>query len=390
MPSRTPGILAAYVAFAFVIGFGWFILAPMVPAIMARFHEPLGSVLLLISLYGYTMIVASLPAGLWTAKKGPKPVLWFAISLTIVGLFVRVLASNYAELFIGQVIAAVAYPFLIAPIGAVLRIAGVMRTKMATGLVIGCLFLGMALASLLAPSMTLSTNFGLTALLAAMVGLWLAISVNQISPVSSATLGPVRIVISSWWWIGFIVASMSVMYGSISTTALSHLHVPHAIFVGAYLSSLTFLGSAVGAALFGWLGQLRENSMGLQRILAILSWLFLVISALELTGILLVQVKGLALSFLAFGVVSNGWYTLALEASARQAQGPGSAGLATAGYSMASNIGVAVVPVVLGPLVITSPYVWVLIIAVMGLVAVGVPFIAKTESSKILGGREAS
>ncbi len=389
MFSRTPGVLAAYGSFAFVVGFGWFVLAPLVPAIMARFHTPLGSVLLLISLYGYTMIVASLPAGLWAAKKGPKPVLWIAVILTVVGLLVRVMASSYTELLMGQIVAALAYPFLIAPIGAVLRISGVTRTKMATGLVIGSLFLGMALSSLLAPLMTMATNFRLTALLAVVAGLWLVIQVNQIPTVSGSTLGRVRMVVSAWWWIGFVVSSISVMYGSISTTALSHLHTPSAVFVGAYLSSLTFLGSAVGAAFFGWLGQFRENSIGLQRVLAVLSWLFLLACALQLTGTFPVHVRGLDLAFLGFGVVGNGWYTLALEASARQAQNAGSAGLATAGYSMASNIGVAVIPVVLGPLVLTSPAVWVIIVAVMALAAVAVPFIAKGESPGMADGREA-
>ena len=386
--SRTSGILAAYVSFAFVVGFGWFILAPLVPAIMTRFHAPLGSVLLLISLYGYAMIVASLPAGLWTAKRGPKPVLRFAAILTVAGFLVRVVSSSYTELFIGQVVAALAYPFLIAPIGSVLRISGVKRTKMATGLVIGCLFLGMALASLSAPSMSLGTNFRLTALLAIAVGLWLAISVKWTAPGFVSQAQPIAIAVSPWWWVGFVISSISVLYGSISTIALAHLHIPRAVFVGAFLSSLTFLGSAAGAAFFGWLGQFRDNSMTLQRILAIASWLLLMICALQLTGTFSVHVRGLAWSYAGFGFLGNGWYTLALEASARQAQNAGSAGMGTAAYSMASNLGVAIVPVVLGPLVLTSPNLWLVILAVMALVAVAVPFIVRSQSTNVLGGGE--
>ncbi len=381
MSSRQAGLLAPYAALAFVVGFGWFILAPLVPAIMVQYRVPLSAALLLVSLFGYTMIIGALPAGFWSAKKGPHPVLHMAIFLTVLGLLVRVVASTYSEFLVGQFIAALAYPFLIAPIGSVLRLCGVVRTKMATGMVIGSLFLGMAVASVIAPSMALHADLWVSTILAVVVGVWLWVAVGTVPPATLHRMGPVRLVISAWWWVGFVVASLSVMYGAISSAALLNLHMPNALAIGGYLSSLTFLGSALGAIFFGWMGQSRENSIGLQRVLGLLSFVFLLGCALELTGTFPPNISGLDLAFLGFGLTGNGWYTLALDAAARQAQSAGSAGLATAGFSMASNIGVAVVPVVLGPLVIKAPGLGVVIIAIMAILAVLVPFVMKTEGS---------
>ncbi|WP_020375350.1 MFS transporter [Sulfobacillus thermosulfidooxidans] len=387
--SQHPRLLWPYATFAFAVGLGWFVLAPLVPNIINQFHGSLSSVLLLISLYGYTMIIGSLPAGLWIAKKGPQPVLRWAIILTVVGLFLRAMASAYPILLIAQIIAALAYPFLIAPIGSILRLSGILRTKMATGLVIGCLFLGMAVSSILGPHLSLRTDFWLTAVVSLVVGIWLWMSSRVIVAEAPLILGRIRIVVSRWWLIGFVISSISVMYGSISTTALFHWHVPNALDLGGVLSSLTFLGSAFGAIGFGWLAEQKNNSTGLQRILAILSFGFLLACALELTGLLTPEASALDFAFLGFGIVGNGWYTLALERAARQAQNAGSAGLATAGYSMASNIGVAVIPVVLGPLVTQRPLWWLGLVVLMALIAMVVPFVTKQDDPSLMAHRTA-
>ncbi|WP_171822698.1 MFS transporter [Sulfobacillus thermosulfidooxidans] len=387
--SEHPHLLWPYATFAFMVGFGWFIIAPLVPAIIGHFHASLALALLLVSLYGYAMIIMSLPAGFWIAKSGPRPILRWSIVLTVVGLFMRVGAPSYSVLLIGQGIAALAYPFLIAPIGSILRLSGISRTRMATGLVIGCLFLGMATSSLLGPHLSLRTDFGVSAVTSLVVGIWLWRSLGDITSESSGKLGRIRIVVSRWWLIGFVISSVSVMYGSISTTALIHWHVAHALVLGGILSSLTFIGSACGAILFGWLAERQNTGIHLQKLLAVLSLIFLLACALELTGLLTPRGLGLELAFLGFGMMGNGWYTLALDAAARQAQNAGSAGLATAGYSMASNIGVAVIPVVLGPLVIAAPVWWLGIIVLMGLIALAVPFVTKDDAASMSAQRTA-
>lgn len=375
---RKQALLLPYALFAFVLGFAWFMLAPLVPDLIAHLKSPLGAVLLLISLYGYAMIVGALPAGFWTARKGPQPVLHLSIILTVVGLLVRAVAGDYALFFIGQVIAALAYPFLIAPIGSILRLSGVERTKAATGLVIGTLFFGMALGSLVAPHLSGAADLWLAVGLNVVVGVWLWMALRAVNAPDAASLGRVRIVASGWWVVGFVVSSVSVMYGSVSASALTHLHVANAAALGGLLSSLTFLGSAIGAALFGWLGERRQESVGLQRVLGVLTVVLLMACAFLLTGTLSPTAAGLDVVFLIFGVVSNGWYTLALEAAAARAQSAGSAGLATAGYSMASNIGVAILPVVLGPLVISAPNAWLVVLVIIAIIAAAVPFFTRT------------
>lgn len=365
-----------YAAFAFTLGFAWFMLAPLVPSLIGSLKVSLSAIILLISLYGYAMIIGALPAGFWTARRGPAPALKAAISLTVAGLIIRSLSASYSVFFIGQVIAALAYPFLIAPIGSVLRLSGVTRTKSGTGLVIGTLFFGMALGSLFAPHLSASGDLWLAVALNIIAGGWLWTSLGRLGTIEPSTLGHVRVVVSSWWIVGLVVASVSVMYGSISTSALAHLHVANAISVGGLLSSLTFLGSAIGAAFFGGIGESQIDSRPLQRILGSLTLVFLMACALLLTGTIPPGAFGLDVVFLAFGIVSNGWYTLALDAAANRAQNAGSAGLATAGYSMASNIGVAVLPVILGPLAISAPSGWLIIVGLMAVAALLVPFLA--------------
>ena len=56
------GDLAPYWFLLFTIGFGWFILAPLLPALSKALSVGLGSVLLIVSSYGYTMVVFGLLA----------------------------------------------------------------------------------------------------------------------------------------------------------------------------------------------------------------------------------------------------------------------------------------------------------------------------------------
>jgi hypothetical protein len=170
------------------------------------------------------------------------------------------------------------------------------------------------------------------------------------------------------------------MFGSVSTSALLHLNVANAAGLGGLLSGLTFLGSALGAMLFGLLGENPSSVRPLPRLLGVLTVVFLLLSGLLLTGGLSASTAGLDSAFFLFGLFSNGWYTLALEASAEQARTRQNAGIATAGFSMASNIGVAIIPVVVGPLVITASGLWIAIIVVMGLFAATVPFLVTAHS----------
>ncbi len=371
-----PRLLAPYAAFAFTLGLGWFVLAPLVPVLMAHFHIALGSALLPISLFGYAMIVGSLPAGFWVARQGPGPALKLAVALTAAGLITRALAADYPVFVVGQALAALAYPLLIAPIGAVLRLGGLAHLKSATGLVIGTLFFGMAVGALLGGHLRPSTDLWLAVTVNLLAGFWLWTRVARLEPPTPVTLGPVRLVMSGWWVIGFVVASTTVMMGSVSSAALTHLHVASALTLGSLLTALTFVGSAVGAAAFGWIGQRAgDDTRRLQQGLGIVMWVVTMAAGAVLTGLWPVRGSGLDALFLLLGLVGNGWYALALESAARDARSAGSAGLATAGYSLASNVGVAVLPTLLGPLVVTAALGWWTITTLLAVAAAVMPFV---------------
>ena len=112
---------------------------------------------------------------------------------------------------------------------------------------------------------------------------------------------------------------------------------------------------------------------------------FVMAAAALLTGVLPVgRSPGIDAIFFLVGVFGNGWYALALEAAAQEAADAGSAGLATAGYSLASNVGVAIIPTVLGPLVVAAAAAWFALTALMTLVAAAVPFVIR-RPGRVMG-----
>jgi DHA1 family inner membrane transport protein len=148
--------------------------------------------------------------------------------------------------------------------------------------------------------------------------------------------------------------------------------------LGSLLTALIFLGSAVGAVLFGPIGQRWSDTRGLQKFLGILTLIFVLGSAALLTGALPVgRSPGIDAVFFLLGVFANGWYALALDQAAQEAVNAGSAGLATAGYSLASNVGVAVVPSVLGPLVVSAAAGWFVVTTVIAVLAATIPFVIR-------------
>ncbi|WAH40622.1 MFS transporter [Alicyclobacillus fastidiosus] len=383
--SSSKSALIPYVLFAFVLGFAWFMLAPMVPSLTNELHASLSSILLFISFYGYAMVIGSIPAGLWTAHKGPRPVLTCAVVLSVVGLFLRIFAHTYAFFFVAQAIASLAYPFLIAPIGSILRMSNIRNLKMSTGFTIGMLFFGMGLSAIIASHFTMTTGLWLGFILNLIVGIWLLVALRGIPRPDVTTFVRLRMTYSNWWIIGLVVSSTSVMIGGVTTSALGHLQMPNAVALGGLLSGLTFLGSAVGAALFGFLGEAITNAGPLIRILSILTLVSVLLVTLLVTGHLGHSEGMFDIMFFLAGMFGNGWYTLTLEEAARRAADNGSAGLNTAGYSMASNLGVAIIPVVLGPLVISQPSLWIAITLVLFVVAVVLSLVTRVQTRLTTG-----
>lgn len=375
--------VAAYVLMGFSIGFAWFVLAPMVPDLIGLYKSSLSQILLLISLYGYAMVVASLPAAWWAMKRGPNTLFKAAVVISVVGLAIRALGSSYGIAFIGQCIAALAYPMIISPIGAVLKLTKHPKPRSFTGMTIGLLFFGMALGAFLAPALlkgfgTSGTLWFVTVVnLVAGINLW--VNVKRLPVPKAATQVQRPLLITRWSLIGLAVASISVMLGSTTGEALGKLglSVPHALALGSLLSALTFLGSAVGAVVLAWVADQVANPLQYQKVLAVLTWLVLLWLGLALTGHASHSAAMLDLGFFVFGALGNGWYSMALEASARQAQTAGAAGISTAGFSIISNLGVAIFPVFLGPLILTRGTTWLVLTLILMLIAVMVPMLTR-------------
>ncbi len=379
--SRAVAVTVAYVTFAFTLGAAWFVLAPLIPALITHLHASLSSILLFVSLYGFAMIVFSMPAAWWARKDGVSPVLRTAIVLSFIGLGGRVFASSYNWFFLAQAIAAIAYPMLISPVGAVLRRARLTHWRAATGLTIGMLFFGMSMGAFLGP--TLFAAFGLSGTLVfswvlnALVGVFLFSAVNNLPAERGEPEATRRIVFGSprWWWIGLAIASTSVMFGGIAVSVLLHLNVPGATQLGATLTALTFLGSAVGASLFPSLADVFGKSGVWQLVLIVLTTILTVLVVLVFTNGIQASANLLKVVFFLLGLFGNGCYALSLGATAAAAREAEGAGVQTAGFSMASNVGVALVPPLLGPLVISAPVafgLFTILIAVLAVVNVSI------------------
>ncbi len=374
--------VTAYVLMGFSVGFAWFVLAPMIPSLIGLYKTSLSQVLLLISIYGYAMVVISLPAAWWAMKSGPQQLFKAAIVVSIIGLAIRAIGSSYSLALMGQAVAALAYPMIISPIGAVLKLTRHPKPRTLTGLTIGLLFFGMALGAFTAP--TLLQGFGVTGTL------WFVTVVNALAginlyanlkhlPAPEKTKIRRPLLITRWSLVGLAVASISVMLGSIAGEALGKLglSVPSALALGSLLTALAFLGSAVGAIILAALADHVANPHQYQKFLGVLTWLALLWVGLALTGKVAHGAAALEVGFFVLGALGNGWYSMALEASAHQAHSAGAAGISTAGFSIISNLGVAIFPVFLGPLILTSSSTWLVLTLLLMLIAVMVPILSR-------------
>ena len=152
--------LIPYWFFVFTIGFGWFILAPVIPELMAHLSATLSEIVLILSVYGYTMAIIGLLAGVLSAKFTVKSSIYLAMAFSTAGLLVRIFATGYSEFLVLSIVAASAYPFSLAPVGSIAESMDPKKSATITGLSIGFLFLGMSSGALIGPYIYLA--FSLT------------------------------------------------------------------------------------------------------------------------------------------------------------------------------------------------------------------------------------
>ncbi len=379
------GKLAPYWFLLFTIGFGWFILAPLVPGILSTYGVGLSLGVLLISVYGYTMVVLGLLAGWLSAKFTVKTALYSAAAISFIGLLGRALSSGYDMLFAFQIIAAVAYPLAMAPVGSISESLFKGKSHSVIGISVGLLFLGMATGAFVGPS--IFSSFGLygafwvTVILAAIAAVWTFFGIRGYPTFykGRSLRGSFKVGMIKNWYVGLIISSASVMFGGIASELLiaGHISVSTAIAFGGLFGGLAFLGSAIGAIVLPPIFErYKMIRVGLVST-SLLSFIFVFMMAYFLP---LMPILGLlAVAYFLFGFFGNAFWSMAMASTTNYVSDPAKAGFATSMYSVATNLGVAFVPVFLGPLFLVHAYAAVAIVAGMEFVGFLLAFTLKVN-----------
>lgn len=382
--------LIPYWILLFSIGFGWFIIAPLVPALMSQFgYSSPAPIILLISVYGYTMVALGLLSGLISAKFTARLSLSLAAILSIVGLAGRAFSPNYTELFIFQIVAASAYPLAMAPVGSISTSIDREKGHTIIGISVGSLFLGMATGSFIGPQIFSSLglhNTLLSTLLLSVLAFVLLMAVVRGYPAKyqgKSLKGSFEPGMLKNWYIGLIISSLAVMFSSIASESLHSQNVVDFLSLGGLFGGLSFLGSGLGAII---LPPVFEKAGALKTGLIVTSALSLVsvfVLAYFLAHFSLFYI--VASGFFLFGFFGNSFWSMAMTSTTRYARDPAQAGFATSMFSVATNLGVAFVPVFLGPFFLVNSTLGISIVVLMVLVA-----FAMSSTLRVSPGNETS
>ncbi len=368
------GKLVPYWFLLFTIGFAWFVLAPLVPLLIKSMGVGEASILLLISVYGYTMVVLGLLAGWISARFTVKMAIYSAAVISIIGLVGRSLfAGNYTGFLIFQIIAAAAYPLALAPVGTVADSVMKERSHAVVGISVGILFFGLGIGSLVGPHVVtaigLSGTLWLTAALAILAAIWISFGIKgyPTNYKGKSLHGVFKVGMIKNWWVGLSIASMSVMFGGIASTMLLHFHVANALAFGGLLGGLAFIGSALGAII---LPPLFEEYKAVRTGIVLTSLLSLIsITVLAWSLGFAPSIGLLVVVFFLFGFFGNAFWSMAMTSTTRYVSDPAQSGFATSMYSVITNLGVAFIPPLLGPKFLTSATVAVIVVFVIEFIA---------------------
>ncbi len=366
-------VVLPYWALLFAIGFGWFVITPLVPGLMDLFGTGSGAVILLITLYGYTMVALGLASGWISAKFSVKVTLILAGALTIAGLVGRAFTSGYYEFLALQIVAASAYPLALAPVGSISSSIDKDRSHTIVGVSVGSLFLGMSIGSLAGPG--IYNGFGLhsTLLIAGIIGtvtvavLMLVLGRYPSSYRGKSLRGSFEPNMVKNWYIGLAISSLAVMFSSIASESLKGQGVLNFESLGGLFGGLSFLGSALGAIIlppmFEKVGALKTGLV-LTSVLSLVAVFSLAFFLSHFSTAYLA-----ASGFFLFGFFGNAFWSMAMTSTTRYVSDPAQAGFATSMFSVFTNLGVAVVPTFLGPFFLTDSAVGISIVVLMVLVA---------------------
>ncbi|AKA74903.1 MFS transporter [Saccharolobus solfataricus] len=337
----------------FTIGFGWFSLAPLVPVLEYTFNVPLSSILFIISAYGYSMAILGLLAGFLSAKFTTRSVLLLSSLLSFIGLLGRAVSNGFGTFFLFAIIASLAYPLAVAPVGSIAKSVFKGNANTVVGISVGILFIGMALGSFISPSILsfigLRGTLMLNAILALIAMILIIPSLRSYPAHYERSLkGSFNLGMVKNWYVGLAVASISVTLGSIASIVLQ-IHgiiTLLAVSMGGFLTGLSFLGSGLGAII---LPSLLENRLRLGLIsVGLLTSLSAVITVLSLS--FTINFPLIAIGYFLFGFFGNAYWSMAMASTTLYVNDPAKAGFATSMYSVITNVGVSVIPETVGVL----------------------------------------
>ncbi|MCL4404946.1 MFS transporter [Candidatus Marsarchaeota archaeon] len=343
--------LAPYWFLLFTIGFGWFVLSPLVPILGKFLGVGISAVILLLSIYGYTMVVLGLLAGYISAKFTVKAALYSSAIISVIGLIGRALSPNYLAFIITGTIAAIAYPLAMAPVGSVASSIFKDKSHTVIGISVGMLFLGMAFGAFLGPgiyaAVGLSGTLWTTVVLAIIAAIWIFFGINGYPTFykGRSLKGSFKLGMIKNWYVGLSISAISVMFGGIASTVLGVHNVAGAIAYGGLMGGLAFLGSALGAIILPPIfEQYKKFRLGLVStgVLMFLAALLMVLGLAYTSAI-----AAIALGFFLFGFFGNAYWSMAMTSTTNYVSDPAQAGFATSMYSVFTNLGVAFIPVAL-------------------------------------------
>lgn len=389
--------LIPYWVLNFTIGFAWFSLAPLVPVIMGHYSAGLSAVVELISLYGYTMIAFALLSGYLSARYSVSTSLILSVVISTVGLFLRAFSTNYDFLFVAQIIAAVAYPLALGPVGSLAQSISPGKSHTIVGVSVGILFLGMSAGAFLTPYIltmlgTVQNVFLLDAALSIipLISIPLVVKKYPRDYAGKSLKGVFKPGMFKNWYVGLVISSFSVMFGGIAAAELISHSVGQdtALYVSGILSGLAFLGSALGAIvlppIFETLGKVRIG-MILSSLIALLSVFILAYSLSYTSAIALLE-----LSYFLFGFFGNAYWSMAMTSTTRYVKDPAQAGFSTSMYSVATNLGVAFIPASFGAYFTGNAELGVGIVTALLAVGFALSFFLKVSGEKQAQGAEAA
>lgn len=378
--------LLPYWILNFTIGFGWFSLAPLIPNLMGQYSlsDP-SSIVLLISLYGYTMVAFALLSGYISSRYSVSISLLLAAFISTVGLFFRAFSGSYDILLVAQVVAAVAYPLAVGPVGAIAQSISPKRSHTIVGVSIGILFLGMSAGSFVTPTLFNALGsvhnvflFEAALTFVPLVTLPVVLRSYPKDYAGKSMKGSFKPGMFKNWYIGLAISSLSVMFGSIAVTMLGNNKLPNPEALAGVLSGLAFLGSALGAItlppLFESIGKVRAG-MILTSLVSLVSIALLAYYLAYTT-----ESSVLMMSYFMFGFFGNAFWSMAMTSTTKYVKDPAQAGLSTSMFSVATNLGVAVVPVFLGGFVESNALPGVIVVSAMVAVGFALSFFLKVRA----------